>query len=328
VGGVTERVMVGVDVGGTSMKGGVVDRGGRIVGGIRRQPTRPRGDEPSEEVVESILAFAEGLVAAGRERHGHAGVVGVGLVIPGIIDEDRGVALAAINVEWRGDPIVDRLSRRVGLPAVLGHDARSAGLAEGLWGSARGSRDYLFIAVGTGVGAAVVLGGEPYFRSFGAGGEFGHMTVNGHGPDCVCGRTGCVEAYAGGRSISRRYMARVNATRTITGKEVMERMRQGDRLARQVWDDAVWALGTAIVNSVVLLSPDVVVIGGGVAEAGRVLFDPLSREVSEQIPGFHQRPAPPIVRARFRKRAGIVGAAARAWLACGVSREELEAAPR
>lgn len=320
--------MVGVDVGGTSMKGGLVDGAGRIVGGIRRRPTRPRGDEGSEEVVQSILGFADGLVTAGRKAHGERSVVAVGLVIPGIIDEDRGVALSAINVEWRGEPIVDRLSSRVGLPAVLGHDARSGGLAEGLWGSARGSRDFLFIAVGTGVGAAVVLGGDPYFRSFGAGGEFGHMTVNGYGPDCVCGRTGCVEAYAGGRSISRRYMARVNATRTIAGKEVMERMRAGDRLARQVWDDAVWALGTAIVNSVVLLSPDVVVIGGGVAEAGRLLFRPLIAEVREQIPAFHQRPPPPIVRARFRKRAGIVGAAARAWLASGVSREELEAAPR
>jgi glucokinase len=322
-----DQLMVGVDVGGTSMKGGLVDRGGRIAGVIRRQPTRPRGDEGSEEVTQSILRFAHGLATAGQQAHGE-GVLGVGLVIPGIIDEERGVALAALNVEWRGDPIADRLSRLVGLPAVLGHDARSAGLAEGLWGSARGTRDFLFIALGTGVGAAVVLDGKPYFRSFGAGGEFGHMTVNGYGPDCVCGRTGCVEAYAGGRSISRRYMARVNATRPISGKEVMERMRAGDRLARQVWGDAVWALATAIVNSVVLLSPDVVVIGGGVAESGRLLFDPLIAEIGDQIPAFHQKAPPPILRARFRKRAGIVGAAARAWLACGFSREELESARR
>lgn len=319
----TEPLMVGVDVGGTSMKGALVDRRGRFMSRAVRRPTRLRGDEGSDEVVESILDFALRLVERGRARHGREAVQGVGLVIPGIIDEDRGVALAAINVEWRGDPIVDRLRRRIGLPATLGHDARSAGLAEGVWGRARGSANYLFIAVGTGVGAAVVLSGQPYFRSYGAGGEFGHITVNGRGPDCTCGRTGCVEAYAGGRSIGRRYTARSNAPRPVEGREVMERMLAGDRVALHVWRDAVWALGTAIVDTTVLLSPDMVVIGGGVAEAGRVLFDPLRAEVREQMPAFHQRPPPPIVPAHFGRRAGIVGAALRGWLGCGYSPEDL-----
>jgi glucokinase len=277
-------------------------------------------------VIEAIISLAEKTVAAGREQFGPESVAGVGLCVPGIIDEDRGVALIALNVEWHGDPLVDWVSRRIDLPIVLGHDARVAGLAEGLWGAAQGSNEYLFLALGTGVGAAVVIGGEPYFRGDGAGGELGHMSLNPDGPDCPCGRQGCLEMYASGKAIGRRYMQRTNAHQEVSGKEVVERARVGDRRATEVWEEAVDALSTAIVNAIALLSPDVVVIGGGVADAGDMLFGPLTESVANHIPSFHLKPPPPILPARFGKNAGLVGAAARAWLKSGVSRYELTGA--
>lgn len=312
-----QGLMVGIDVGGTSMKGGLLDAGGHLVGDTESRPTKDADGGTSEEVIENLVALTTSLASQGAGAS-PAGVIGVGVAVPGVIDEQRGVALVALNVEWRGDPLVKTMSERIGVPSYLGNDARVAGTAEGLWGAGAGHDDFLFIALGTGVGAAAMLGGEAYVRPGGAGGEFGHMTVNVQGADCVCGRRGCLEAYASGRSISRRYSTRSNAHLPVSGKDVFERVQAGEVLAKQIWEEAVCALAAGIANYIALMSPEVVVIGGGLADAGESLFGPLRHEVAEQIPSFHQGPPPPIVPAAFGRKAGLVGAAAMAWKKAGL----------
>ena len=312
-----DDLMVGIDVGGTSMKGGLLDCRGHLIGDVESRPTKQTAGGTSEEVIENVVALATSLAQKGRKTS-RKGVVGVGVAVPGVIDEVRGVALVALNVEWCGDPMVRTVGDRVGVPTFLGNDARVAGLAEGLWGAAAGHDDFLLIVLGTGVGAATVLRGEPYLRHGSSGGEFGHMSVNVEGADCVCGRKGCIEAYASGRSIGRRYTTRSNTSTPVRGKEVFELAAAGERLANAIWQEAICALATGIANYTALMDPEVVVVGGGVADAGNLLFEPLRRQVADQMPSFHQGPPPPIVPATFGRHAGIVGAAALAWMKQGL----------
>lgn len=322
MGDLRDRLVAAIDVGGTSMKGALIDCRGRLVSEVETRLTKDPGRGTAEAVIENLTNLANSLAAKGNVKSPD-GLVALGIGVPGIIDEQRGVALVALNVEWCGDPLVERLSNSVRLPTVLSNDARVAGTAEGLWGAAAGYDDFLFIALGTGVGGATVVRGEPYVRHGGAGGEFGHMTINSDGADCTCGRRGCLEAYSSGSAIGRRYSIRSNRKKLVTGKDVFLKAAAGEPLAKQVWHEAVSALAGAIVNYIALMSPDAIIIGGGVSDAGDLLFEPLRKLVMDQMPSFHPLPPPPILPASFGRDAGIVGAGALAWMTQGFTRRQL-----
>jgi glucokinase len=304
-----ERV-VAIDLGGTSLKGTIVSCGpSQETGEVVARPT-PVADGP-DAVVEAVCEFAADLASSGT-------VAGVGVAVPGIVDEEAGTVSEAPNLGWRDVAIGSAVRERLDVPVTIRHDVRAAALAEGLIGAARGCQDYLLLTLGTGVGAAVVFGGRPYTGQGGRGGELGHITVDPDGPVCACGGHGCLEAFASAGAVVRRYAER--SGERVAADEVLARARGGDPAAQVMWEDALDALALAIANYVTLLTPERVVIGGGLAGAGDELFEPVRRRLDSLV-RFAEPPA--VVPAALGPDAGWRGAAIAACEAVGVPGAEL-----
>jgi glucokinase len=300
-------LVVALDVGGTTTKGGVCDRDAAIVHRERRR-TAVGG---AAVVVDGIVALAEALAAEGRRRAGPHGVAGIGLAVPGLVDEARGVALRAVNLPWRDLAIADVVAERTGLPVLLSHDVRAAAAAEAALGPGRGAGDFLFIAIGTGIGAAIVSGGRPFLGAHGRAGEIGHTVVEPGGPRCACGGDGHLEAIASAAAIERAY-AEAGAADGASAREVAALAQAHDPAARAVWARAIAALGAALADAVALFDPALIVVGGGLAEAGAALLEPLAGEIAVRVPFGAP---PPVVAAGLGAEAGCRGAALLAWRA-------------
>ncbi|MFJ9427026.1 ROK family protein [Streptomyces sp. NPDC101249] len=290
--------LVGVDVGGTFTKAVLTDAGGTVLAEAHRPTPRP-GPGVAERVVE-LAGRLTGELAARTP----VPLAAAGLVVPGTVDERRGLAVHSENLGWRDVPFADLFARRTGLPVAFGHDVRAGGLAESRMGAAAGVRDtVVFLPVGTGIAAALLLDGTPYAAG-GWAGEIGHVRVAPDEP-CRCGLTGCLEAVASAAAVARRYRRR--AGRPAEGaKEVAALVRAGDPVAVAVWEEAVEALAVAIRWLAAVLAPHTVVVGGGLASSGDLLLGPLERRVAEGLT-FHRRPV--LVGARLGDRAGALGAA-------------------
>ncbi|HEV2928104.1 MAG TPA: ROK family protein, partial [Propionibacteriaceae bacterium] len=273
--------MAALDVGGTTIKGAVVDRDGTVMSRLRR-PT-PTRDSGPEEVLTAILAAVDELTAA-APRGG--GVRAVGLVVTGIVDERRGMAVHSENVGWRNVPVRSLVEQAAGLPVGFGHDVRAATLAEWRLGAGRGLEDLVFVPIGTGVSAGIIVQGR-LITGDGYAGEIGHVDI-GHGEPCTCGGRGCVEAIASAAAIARRYAA--VSGRPVSGARVVaERLAAGDPAARRVWTDATEALALALAWTSVVLAPQAILLGGGLARSGSVLFEPIRQALDRHL-GVVRRP--------------------------------------
>lgn len=261
--------VVALDVGGTSMKGGLVTRSGEILRTDRRATPR---DEGPAAVVATIRSFIDDLAVAGGGTP-----EGVGLAVPGLVTADA--ALYSANIGWRDVPAADFVPLDV--PVMLGHDVRTGGLAESVLGAGREVSDFLFLPIGTGIAGAVIVDGEPYGGAAGWGGEIGHIPVFPEGETCACGQIGCLETYASASAVSRRYSAR--AASPATAEQVAALTVSGDPVAAEVWDDAVEALSLALATYTLLLDPSAIVLGGGLAEAGPLLADPLADRLRKRL---------------------------------------------
>nr|WP_218857481.1 ROK family protein [Leifsonia soli] len=289
------------DVGGTDTKAALVDAAGRLVQ-VVRIPTPHAGDATGDAVVAAIAAVAE------RFRAEHPGVVpqAAGLLVPGHVDDDAGVGIFAENLGWRDFPFRDRAEAALGVPVAFSHDVRGAGEAEHRLGAAAPYRDVVVMAIGTGIAGAIFLDGRLHTGG-GLAGEMGHSRVA-DGPLCACGGIGCLEAVASAAAIARRYNALTGAD--VPGaREVLALAQSGDEAARAVWDSAVDALALDLSHTVALLAPEAVVIGGGLAQAGPALFEPLAEKL-DAILTFHRRPV--LLPASIGENAGLIGAALRA----------------
>ncbi len=233
----------------------------------------------------------------------------MGLVVPGVVDAQHGIAVYASNLGWRDIPIRQMVAEAVGLPVILDHDVRAAGLAELELGAGRGAQEVLFVALGTGIAAAVITRGQVSTGATGMAGELGHLPVFPDGEWCACGQRGCTETYASGAALSRRYSA-VSGISGVPASEVLSRASTGDDLAQRIFGDAVTALGRALVNYVLIMDPEMIIIGGGLAASGAALLDPLTREIQG---GLAWRSVPTISGGRFGADAGRRGAALLAW---------------
>lgn len=289
------------DVGGTDMKAALIDADGRIAM-IVRQPTPLLGERTGEAVVTTLAELAAGFAADQPQIHPAA----AGLLAPGQVDEKTGVGVFAKNLGWRSFPFRDRAADALGLPVSFGHDVRGAGEAERRLGAAAAYRDVIVLAIGTGVAAAVFLDGR-LFSGSGMAGEIGHSRVA-DGPDCVCGGRGCLEAVASAAAIARRYTA-LTGEPVAGARGVVERAQAGDPAAQEVWERALDALALALSHTVALLSPEAIVIGGGLSQAGDALFRPLAEKL-DGILTFQRRPV--LTPARIGENAGVIGAALRA----------------
>ncbi len=293
------RYLVGVDVGGTTIKTALLAPTLAVLD-ERRVPT-PRQHGP-QAVVEAVVAATAHVLDRGRLRYGcEPDAVGVGCL--GVVDEVRGVAVESAAVGWSEVPVTDLLSRLTTAPVALGHDVRAGALAEAQLGAGRGVPDFVFVTLGTGVGGAVVLDGSPRVGR-GRAGELGHVVVDLDGDPCGCGGRGCLETIASGPAISRRYLGLTG--RTLSVPQVLVEAAGGDPAARTVWQQAVQALATVLAATSMLIDPQAVVVGGGVALAGDALLGPLRRELDGRV---RLGPAPDVRLAGLGDRAGIMGAA-------------------
>ena len=178
-----------------------------------------------------------------------------------------------------------------------------------LWEALAGPADHLFVAMGTGIGAAVVIGGKPYTGSHATAGEMGHMTIDPEGPQCGCGGRGHLEAYASAGGMRRLYSDATGGD-VIDTEVLVARAVAGDQPARRIWDEAIDALALSLADAIVLLDPERVVVGGGLAAAGERLFEPLKQRVRQRLP-FGRAPA--IVPAELGAEAGVRGMAVLTW---------------
>lgn len=303
----------GIDVGGTKISGGVVDEDGSVVEELR--VVSPATDA---EAIEDAIAS---LVTELRSRHEIA-AVGVGAA--GYVDKARAVVMFAPNIAWRDVNLKAELEQRIGLPVVVENDANAAAWGEFTYGAGHDIDDLLMVAVGTGVGGGLVLDGELYRGAFGVGAEIGHMRVVPDGILCGCGNRGCLEQYASGSALVRevRSAARAGsllAARVleraggdpdkITGPLVTEAARAGDPFAVEQLELLGRWLGEGIASLTAVLDPAVVVIGGGVSEAGDLLLAPVRSAFASQLTGRGHRPVLDIRKARLGNRAGLIGAA-------------------
>ncbi|MFF4662099.1 ROK family protein [Streptomyces sp. NPDC001282] len=298
--------VIALDVGGTGMKAALVGTDGTLLHEARRATGRERGPDA---VVESILTFAADLRAHG-EKHLGESALAAGVAVPGIVDAENGIAVYASNLGWRDVPMRRLLGERLGgVPVALGHDVRTGGLAEGRIGAGKGTDRFLFLPLGTGIAGAIGIAGTIEEGAHGYAGEIGHIVVRPDGPECGCGQRGCLETLASASAVTRAWAA-ASGDPAADAADCAKAVESGDSAAVEVWRDAVDALAAGLVTAVTLLDPRMLIIGGGLAEAGETLFTPLRAAVEERVT-FQKLPH--IVPAALGDTAGCLGAGLLAW---------------
>lgn len=317
----SERWVVGVDIGGTNLVVGAVPFEGGAPASMRTASTLShRG---ADAAVDDVARMANEVIEETIERHGaeREAFVGVGIGCPGPLDLDEGIVITTPNLGWRNYPIRDRISERLGLPATLDNDANCATYGEWWLGAGRGTRWMAGVTIGTGIGGGLILDGKLVRGASGCAGELGHTTIDFTGRRCACGNYGCLEAYASGPNIAARAREGIEAgdrsvlidlvegdLSRITAQTVYDALLGGDEHAAAVMLETAKILGAGIANVVNLFNPEVVVVVGGVTRAGDHLFTPLRSEVRRRA--FDVAVAAcRIVPGELAGAAGVIGAA-------------------
>ncbi len=284
--------ILGVDLGGTNIVVGAMPSDGRSMHAVRTEPTR--AEDGADGVTARIARMVEATIAETMAETGvtRADFAGVGIGAPGPLDRETGVVLITPNLGWTNYPLRDRISDAVGLPAALDNDANCATLGEWWIGAARGAQHAIGLTIGTGIGGGLILNGALYHGASGIAGELGHTSIDANGRRCKCGSYGCLEAYASGPAIAVRAREALDGGESsllpslvdgdldrITAQTVYDAAERGDQLALGVVRATAGFLGTGIANLLNIFNPEVVVIAGGVTQAGDALFEPLRAEV-------------------------------------------------
>jgi glucokinase len=303
-------VTVGIDIGGTSVRAAVIDSEGEIHASLR--DATPHTERETEDILVNLITKLAGTQP----------VSAVGLAVAGFVSQDRRRVMFAPHLAWRDADVPERISARVQLPVVMDHDVNSAAWAEFARGASAGSQISLLVALGTGIGAGLIVDGEIYRGAHGVAPELGHLTVVPGGRPCACGKRGCWERYCSGTALAetaRELMAGGDAPilrqlsgadpAALTGTMVAIAATEGDPVALAAMDElGRWlAQGLALVTDV--LDPEVIVVGGGVASAAGMFLPLAVSEFAGLITGAGHRPVPRVELARFGDRAGIIGAA-------------------
>jgi len=284
--------VIAIDVGGTFLKGAIVE--GASITVSERWPTgREHG---SDQALKGVIAFGQHLAKENPQAKA------LGIVVPGLVDEENGMSVFAENVGWRDIPFRQLLQEATGLPVGFGHDVRAGGLAEKEFGAGVGVQDFLFLPIGTGISGAIFVNGKLVEDSL--AGELGHIEI-GSGENCTCGGANCLETVATGASIVRRY-ENLTGVRVAGSEEVLELARTGNHAALKVWDDALEGLAKVLTIYISVLSPELIVFGGGVSKSGEDLLRPLREKISK-VSLWQQKPR--LVTSYFGDNSAVVGAA-------------------
>ncbi|WP_084654204.1 ROK family protein [Nocardia altamirensis] len=292
-----DALVLGLDVGGTTMKGEITDADGHVFAAAT--VATPQG----EAAFEAMGAVGDQLLAElteeQRDRVGRAAVV-----VPGIVDPVESIAVFSSNIGWRDVKVGDRFSGRWHMPVLLEHDVLVAGWAEWRFGAGRGHDNVCVVILGTGISGTLSVGGRLLRSSYGQVGEYGHIPVRANGLPCPCGNIGCVETVASGASIARAYTRRTG--REMDGAAEVFALVDTDSDAAAVLADAVDALADGLIGIVHAACPELIILGGGLAGAGAALTDPLHQAIADRL---HLVPAPRVVLGEYGARAGLTGAA-------------------
>lgn len=308
---------IGIDIGGTKIAGALVDELGGIVRSVRRPSPAGEGDRIVDVVAEMI-----------EELAGDGEVVAAGVAAAGFVDAAQSTVYYAPNLDWRNEPLRQKLEHRLGMTVVVDNDANAAGWAEFRFGAGRLVSDMVMLTIGTGVGGAIVTGDRLFRGGFGTGGELGHLRLVPDGLLCGCGQRGCIEQYGSGRALLRlaneiadaggigHVLARVREERGLGGGSVGELIEAQDAGAVEALRRLGRSLGEACATLSAVLDPQRFVFGGGVAAAGELLLEPVREAYLEHLPARGYHPEPDFVIAEFVNDSGVVGAAdlARAWV--------------
>lgn len=307
---------IGLDVGGTTFKAGVVNEKGEIL----CKDAMPTGIErPYQEIIADMASLCKKVAAdAGLEMKD---IASIGVGVPGMFDNKTGRIPFCTNLGWHDIPFVEEMKKHLDTPVYGDNDATVAGLAEYIAGVSAGIDSSVFITLGTGVGGGIIINGRPYSGAHGVGSEIGHIILKMDGEMCTCGNEGCFERYASATAIIREarkaladhpessMMAKCGGDlEKINAKIVIDSAKEGDETAVKVFNGYARALAHGIVSIINMIDPEVIVLGGGVSAAGEFLLEAVRRELAPII-FFKTMPYARIELAQLGNDAGIIGAA-------------------
>lgn len=321
------QYVIGVDLGGTNVRAAIVDRSGEIAGQSRADS---RAMEGFDATLEQILSAVESAVSDSAVNISSLGAVG--MAIPGTVKNDEGLVLWSPNFkDWNGVQLRDPIQAKLGVPVSMGNDANVAAFGEYTFGAGRDSRCMVMFTLGTGIGSGLILDGRIYSGVSETAPEMGHHIVLADGPRCSCGRYGCLEALARRDAIVDRLARKAHLgryttlidksghdLRYVTPAMIAEAAAEGDRVSIETLEETGYYLGIGIANAINILNPDRVVIGGGIAQAGDLIFDSVRRTV-EVNALYAPLQAVEIVAAALGDDAGVLGGAALALQRLGES---------
>jgi glucokinase len=312
-----EDKIIGVDLGGTRVRASLMTTEGTVLARISRATEAKQGLDHVLSNIESVINTVKGSYSTDE-------IIGIGIGSPGPLNSKTGVVFCPPNLPgWTNVPLRDILEQRTGLPTFVGNDANLAALGEYTFGAAKNYRYAVYITISTGIGAGIIEDGRLLEGAKGAAGEVGHMTIDVNGPVCNCGNIGCWEVMASGTAIGRRareFLASSNepslmrelcaGNLALVNAEIVEQAaRQGDAVAKQQLQETARYLGAGVTNVLHLYNPEIVVIGGGVAQMGDLMFEPLKAEVEKRaMPAYRENV--PIVPTVLGGDIGLYGAVA------------------
>lgn len=308
---------IGVDLGGTNIKAGLVSKNGEILKKIEVPTEAQKGRDTVltniKTAIKTLIEFAQ--------NNNYSPIIGIGMGCPGAIDSEQGIIVKGIeNIpSLNGFHIAKFLYETFGLPAFIDNDANNAGRGELLFGSARGYKNVICLTLGTGIGGAIIINGELYGGAVNYAGEVGHMVLIPDGLQCTCGKFGCWEAYASATAMIKKAISakkREIPTKLknypdeeINAKLIVDLAKEGDDFAKSIVEETARYLGIGIASLVNILNPELVVVGGGVAQAGDILFKPMEYWAKiNMMP--RARESVKIVPAMLGNDAGILGSTA------------------
>jgi len=311
------KLIVGVDLGGTQIRAALADEEGNI---LRRTSCLTL----AEEGLEPVIGRIKGAISEVMESTDRGRLRGIGIVAPGPSDPRKGIILDSPNLSgWKNVPLKALMEEEFGLAVVVGNDANLAALAEQRFGVGQGVADLIYITVSTGIGGGIIVDNRLLLGAQGLAGEVGHQTIEAHGPRCNCGNIGCLEVLAAGPAIARRARELIrDGIETaiadlvggdldrITAKEVNQAAQAGDPIAIELFRQAGFYIGVGIVNLLHLFNPSLIIIGGSVAKAGDLLFEPIRATVRERAMASYYWQNTPIVPAALGDDVGLLGAVA------------------
>lgn len=307
---------IGIDLGGTNVGFGIVDEDNKF---LFKDSIPTRKSLNYEEICDDIIELIKKAVKALNKDLNC--VKGVGIGVPGIVNPSNGMVIECVNLKWKNIPVRQYLEERLNVPVSIGNDATVAGVAEFTVGAMKGYNSGVLLTLGTGIGAGIIIDGKVYDGAHGIGSEIGHVIVGENFFDCNCGRNGCLETFCSSTAIikyAQKLIEEGNKTsmeeeiqgdlNKINGKLIFDAAKNGDKIANEVVSRMVKYLAIGIVNTVAILDPEVIVIGGGLSAAGEFLLNKIIKEAKERV-YFKGAPIGDIVLSKIGNDGGIIGAA-------------------